>query len=281
MTTSSVVADMTTNRNPLDHLQTVSLAELNSQAALQTRTDRKYLVVASNLTGLFGVLPDEARVLDIDGRQHASYTSTYFDTPSLDSYLGAARSRPNRFKVRVRTYLDTDVHYLEVKTRNRTGTTSKVRRSAEAGDHERLDQVDRAFVLDALTDKSMGRFEMKLAAAVLALRPTLSTHYERLTLLIESGADGPRPKPTPSRTTIDTSLAFSAPGHEPLHHHDLAIIETKTAGPPSAVDRILWRSGHRPVRVSKYAIGLALFNPDLPATKWNRILRREFGWQPT
>lgn len=268
------------NQNPFEHLETVSLATLNTQAALQTRTDRKYLIAAPDLAGLFPRLPAGVRVLEIDGRLHASYTSTYFDTPTFDSYLGAARSRPNRFKVRVRTYLDSDVHYLEVKTRNRTGSTSKVRCSVEAENHEGLGHSDRTFVVETLADKSVGRFKDNIAPVVAALDPTLSTQYQRTTLLIEPQTTGLAATPTPSRATIDTSLAFTAPGRSPLNHPGLAIIETKTPGPPSLIDRLLWRAGQRPVKVSKYAVGLALFHPGLPATKWNRVLRREFGWKP-
>ncbi len=268
------------NHQPFDALATVSLDELNGQAALQTRTDRKYLIAAADLASLAAMLPTTTRVLEIDGRRRSAYQSTYFDTPAVDSYLGAARARPNRFKVRVRTYLDNDAHYLEVKTRDRSRRTSKVRCSVAADSHLHLGADGHAFVVDRLTDELVGRAGADHAAMVGSLQPTLRTHYERTTLLIAPQLGGARRTSAPSRATVDTSLAFSAPGQPRSSHPDLAIIETKTVGPPSAVDRLLWRHGHRPAKVSKYAIGLALFNPDLPATKWNRILRRDFGWKP-
>ena len=54
----------------------------------------------------------------------------------------------------------------------------------------------------------------------------------------------------------------------------LAVVETKAGATPSAVDRLLWAAGHRPVRLSKFATGLALLHPDLPANRWHRTLRR-------
>ena len=54
----------------------------------------------------------------------------------------------------------------------------------------------------------------------------------------------------------------------------LAIVETKTGATPSSTDRLLWRHGHRPVRISKYGTGLAVLHPDLPATPWRRVLDR-------
>lgn len=58
------------------------------------------------------------------------------------------------------------------------------------------------------------------------------------------------------------------------------VVESKSAGPATPVDRLLWRNGIRPARISKYCVGLAALDPALPANRWNRTLRRYFGWQP-
>ena len=110
-----------------DHLAPTSLAELNSAAGLLTRVDRKYLVPLERAQELVGGLTSEARVLDIDGRRRFSYASTYFDTPGLEAFMLTARKRRRRFKVRTRTYLDTGLCFLEVKTRGARGTTVKRR----------------------------------------------------------------------------------------------------------------------------------------------------------
>ena len=57
----------------------------------------------------------------------------------------------------------------------------------------------------------------------------------------------------------------------------LAIVETKTPGAPSSADRWLWAAGHRPAAISKYATGMALLHPELPANKWHRVLTRELA----
>ncbi|MET0966868.1 MAG: hypothetical protein ABWZ02_10745 [Nakamurella sp.] len=59
------------------------------------------------------------------------------------------------------------------------------------------------------------------------------------------------------------------------------ILQTKSPGAATPVDRMLWSQGHRPVSISKYCTGLAAVTPGLPANKWNRTLRNHFGWQPT
>lgn len=266
--------------DPFIGLATVGLAELNSQAALQTRVDRKYLLPRHDLVGLFNGIGATARVLKIDGQQRFGYESTYFDTPTFDSYLDSARSRPNRFKVRTRTYLDSNIHYLEVKTRSRASETIKTRRPAMADQHEVLTPVNQEFIAETLRHELPVRSGGDEAVTVAALRPALTTHYERTTLLVEPVSVESSIAPVPSRATIDTALAFTAPGRQRQSHPDLVIIETKTSGQPSPIDRLLWRSGHRPAKVSKYGAGLALMCPHLPAAKWNRILRHNFAWLP-
>jgi len=110
-----------------DHLAPTSLAELNGAAGLLTRVDRKYLVPLERAQELVGGLISEAQVLDIDGRRRFSYASTYFDTPGLEAFMLTARKRRRRFKVRTRTYLDSGLCFLEVKTRGARGTTAQRR----------------------------------------------------------------------------------------------------------------------------------------------------------
>ncbi|WP_256693388.1 VTC domain-containing protein, partial [Actinomyces oris] len=133
-----------------DHLAPTSLAELNSAAGLLTRVDRKYLVPLERAQELVGGLTSDARVLDIDGRRRFSYASTYFDTPGLEAFMLTARKRRRRFKVRTRTYLDSGLCFLEVKTRGARGTTVKRRMGYHPDDASRLTGPGRAFVAACL-----------------------------------------------------------------------------------------------------------------------------------
>ena len=91
----------------LDRLPPVRLDELDKVAALLTRRDRKYILPIPAAERLVDALEGRCRVLEIDGRRHFRYESVYFDTADHISYLGAARRRTRRFKVRTRSYLDT------------------------------------------------------------------------------------------------------------------------------------------------------------------------------
>ncbi len=249
----------------------VGLDELDATASLQTRVDRKYLLPATQLALLLPQIHDSARVLEIDGRRDFGYWSTYYDSPDLVCYLAAARRRPRRFKVRARTYLDSDLHFIEVKTRNGRGRTVKTRRMTTGSDHVALSPMSRQFVATTLAEQ-IPRFGLGEATATVGtLTPTLDTEYSRLTLLIPSDS---------TRATIDTRLSVSLPDGRAARLDDHVIIETKTSGRRSPIDEALWSLGVRPTKLSKFGTGLALLRPELPAAKWNRVLRSELGWVP-
>ncbi|MDN5821700.1 MAG: molecular chaperone, partial [Brachybacterium sp.] len=97
------------------------------------------------------------------------------------------------------------------------------------------------------------------------LFPALETTYRRTTLLV--GSEG-------SRVTLDESLIWRGRNLQPYLLDDLVVLETKAAAAPGAVDRRLWRSHHRPQRISKFATGTALLYPGLPANRWHRTIDR-------
>lgn len=250
----------------LDRLPAIGLAGLTERAELLTRTDRKYLVDLSALPGLVGALADgesPVAVLEIDGRRHFGYESVYFDTPALTSYLQAARRRPRRFKVRTRTYLDSEATFLEVKTRDGRRRTVKTRMDRPSGQDRwepPLDASARTFVAGLL-----GRSVPDVGMVVSTLTPTLATRYRRTTLHLPDDA---------ARVTLDVQLRATDRHGAALVVPGLAIVETKTLGRACAADRVLWQRGLRPIKVSKYATTMAALHPGLPAAKWRPALRR-------
>lgn len=231
----------------------VSLEELNERASLLTRVDRKYVLTPAVADAFVAALPASARVLEIDGRRAFRYTSTYFDTAGLDAFLATARRRPRRGKVRTRTYLDSGDAFLEVKTR-RKGSTVKSRIPWMG---ERIDRDAAGFVAQALAEGGV-----QLDSSLL---PALRVDYPRSTILLpDAGA----------RVTIDSDLTYRLPGQDATWHvNGLVIVETKSAGMSSPADQLLWRLGHRPAGISKYATGLAALRPELPRNRWHRLLQ--------
>ncbi|MFI7079544.1 polyphosphate polymerase domain-containing protein [Micromonospora sp. NPDC049903] len=238
----------------------VGLADVLGQAALQTRVDRKYVVPVDALPDLLDWLTAYAQVLEIDGERSFRYESVYFDTPRLASYHCAAYRRRRRFKVRTRTYLDSAQCWLEVKISGARGSITKHRLPYQP-QHRATVDPGRAFVDEALVREAVAP-----AATGGSLAPVLVTGYRRTTLLLPA---------TASRVTIDTGLTWQD-GDLVLRLPDLAVVETKTGSAATQADRLLWRAGLRPVRISKYATGLAALRPDLPDSPWRRTLRRHF-----
>lgn len=237
----------------VERLPAIGLAELDAVAPLLTRRDRKYIVPADTAARLVMALRGRCRVLEIEGRRHFRYESVYFDTPERSSYLGAARRRSRRYKVRTRAYLDTGRCALEIKTRGTHGQTIKQQHDHPVDGRGRLDVEAQEIIRACPLIGEQGA----------ALEPALTTRYTRITLLLDG---------TEARVTIDTGMEAEAPDGRVIALPGMVIVESKSAGPPSRADRLLWSLGHRPTRLSKFCTSLALLFPDLPSNRWTRAL---------
>lgn len=241
-------------RATVDSLPSVSLEELNDTAELLTRVDRKYVVSPEVLADVLATHADGLKALEIEGRRTGSYRSVYYDTPELTSYLAAARKRPRRFKVRTREYVDSGTAAVEVKLRSARGDTVKHREWLDGG-------IGRGTELPSVIAYASTFASVNEVAHL--LRPTLTTTYQRTTLLGNAG-----------RVTIDAGVGAEDARGAACTYGDLLIVETKSAAGAGAFDRELWSRGVRPARISKYATSLAALYPDLPANRWHRTLTR-------
>jgi hypothetical protein len=239
----------------------VDLAQLLAAAELTTRVDQKYLVPQGVLPELLAALPRHLAVLSIDERRVFDYESVYFDTECFALYHQHLQGRRKRYKARTRTYRDTGEVMFEVKLKGRRGETVKERVPYAAGGVGELTCEGLAFLTDVV-DRAYG-------LPVPTLGPRVTTSYSRSTLVdLQQRA----------RVTIDLDLRWSD-GQTCCTATDLALVESKSSSGSGAVDLALARMGIRPVRLSKYCIGVALLNPDMAANRWNRLLVRHFGWQ--
>lgn len=251
----------------------VDLTEVQELADLQTRVDRKYVVPTSMLADL---LADHQglRVLEIAGRRRFGYESVYFDTPALQSYRSAAHGRRRRFKVRTRTYADSGECVFEVKVKGGRGETVKERLAYDRASAASIDPQARAFAATVLQQALPDARHV-----VAALAPTLVTTYDRTTFV--DPVAGTRltcdaallctPAPQ-DRSGLAAEGGYSTAGHAGLG--DQVVLESKSPGTATAVDRWLWARGHRPVSLSKYCVGLAALDAALPSNRWSRTLRR-------
>ena len=244
----------------LGRLRTIELADVLATAALQTRVDRKYVVPLHQFVTVLERWSDQLSVLRIDDLRLFRYESVYFDTPGLATYRQHAHGRRRRVKIRTRSYLDSGECLLEFKRVGGRGETVKERYPYH---------LDRRHELDAeacaLARERLGG----IAAA--PLQDVLTTAYHRATLVDPCQGH---------RVTCDVNLRFERGERRFGPLEGFVLVESKTVGAASPVDRALHGAGVRPVSLSKYCVGMAVLDPGLPANRWNRELRRHFGWRP-
>lgn len=201
----------------LRHFQEISLEDLNAKAALQTRVDRKYVLPVEAAKDLLSQLQPVAEVLKIaDSRSHP-YASTYFDTPELESYHLAAFGRRRRFKVRARTYVESGLSFIEVKTKGANKVTVKERVPYLASDNSGLSAEAQNYVHQTLSAGQITNVDVS------AFKPVLTTEYDRSTLLIAK--DG-------ARATFDFGLTISNGTTQKIRFDHLVVVETKSGATP-------------------------------------------------
>lgn len=251
---SEVLAQVAAGLVPVD------LPTVLAHAGLQTRVDRKYLLEPAQFQMLAGRLGDSFRVLEIDGRRQFGYESVYFDTRELDLFRAHRQGQRLRYKARTRTYVESAECMFEVKLKGRRGETVKHRMPYDVRHRQQLN-VEAARFLGDLLHEAYGK-------PVPVLQPVVTTAYSRATLVdLEAGA----------RMTCDVDLVCFDDAAS-TRAADMVLVESKSSGSGSLADQVLREMHVRPIAISKYCIGIALLHRHLAANKWNRTLRREFGW---
>ena len=266
--------------------KSISLKAMNKKAAMQTRVDRKYIVDAETAAKVLSTLDADASVMDIKGQRDFAYDSVYFDTPQMQSYHSAAYSRDDTFKIRTRSYLDSKLTFLEVKTDGEQDMTVKKRISYTFEKRDTLTAEGREYITAALGGI--------LASPVHKLEAVLTTGYRRATVFLPQSEKNP----VASRMTVDTNLTWTPLSENILmagvnyrnYHGNLVgtvyglpnavIIETKSGVEPSVADQHLWDAGITPSKISKFATGMAALNPQLASNKWAETLENWMHLEP-
>ncbi len=97
------------------------------KVSLMERTDKKFLVPATELNEILEAVSMDYYILEINGKRMLQYNTYYYDTNDDILYLSHHNGRLNRYKVRKRTYVETDTTYLEIKFKSNKGKTVKTR----------------------------------------------------------------------------------------------------------------------------------------------------------
>lgn len=251
----------------LNTMSAIDLATLDAGAALLQRVDRKYLVSLATFGRLLSRLQHHGdwAVLQIGGTRLFTYESVYFDTPALTTYRAHLQQRRRRFKVRVRSYVDSGQCMLEVKRKGAGGMTLKERQPHDPARRLELGPEALRFVEDAIAPT--GRPHGASRVDVRELRPIAATSNRRATLAsLEAGA----------RLTVDTDLLCGGTQSAVALRPGYVLLESKVEGHAGFADRLLWSLGARPLSISKYCVAVAALGLDLPSNPWRRTMQSYF-----
>ncbi len=236
----------------LEQFSPVYLDQLG-RAALMDRQETKYIFRDKKISNLLPELKADYRVLDIEGLRICNYRTVYYDTPDYLFFQQHQRGAGQRWKIRQRTYLNSQRNFLEVKHKDNRKRTRKKRIETENN-------------LDRFT-KSEGRFlSATLPFPVEELHPILEVRYTRTTLVNNDNLE---------RITLDSRLAFDN-GQTSLALDGLMIAEVKQAGynPGSPFMAQLKMKGIRSSAFSKYCIGISLLNPGIKHNRFKPTLHQ-------
>jgi hypothetical protein len=244
----------------LSALPGATLAEVDAAAALQHRTDRKYLISLDQARTLVRLLADRHHVLDLAGRRTTSYLSTYFDTERLGAWHAHVQGRRRRWKVRTRLYAEDGLCRVEVKTKDGRGATVKHALAVPPAAYGELDAQAAEFVDEVLEEASIGVTAKELV-------PAAEIRYVRAALAdLDHG----------TRVTLDSALTCHLGDRTAALHTDHVLVETKGSPQLASADRLLLRLDARPVSLSKYIVGQSLLTPGLPDNDVRRLTRTHF-----
>ncbi|HCG54708.1 MULTISPECIES: polyphosphate polymerase domain-containing protein [Brevibacterium] len=243
----------------LERIEPISLGQLNEQARLMTRIDRKYFLPRDLFVSLLRATENEFKVLQIGQKKRFEYRTIYFDSPQFRFFRDHVQGRRHRFKVRTRTYMETGTCHLEVKSKGYRGQTVKERIAHPIDSPGTLSESDHDFI-DSIIGGGSGR-----TVSANQLEPVLETIYDRITLCHDQ-----------QRLTCD--LDIRAINDEGRHDgpHDV-LVETKSAGGGGVWDTLLKQRGVRPHKVSKYCVAASLLYPELPSNPWKQTIKRYFA----
>ena len=58
---------------------------------------------------------NEYQILEIENKRLCNYEMLYYDTADLQLYNNHLKNRANRYKIRSRNYVDSDLRFFEIK----------------------------------------------------------------------------------------------------------------------------------------------------------------------
>ena len=237
----------------LNTMEPITLEQM-SDIRLMNRLDTKYVASKAQLVQLLGMVQDKYYVQETLERRIIPYLTTYYDTKDHLMYMMHHNKRARRVKVRVRTYVASNLTFLEVKRKNNHARTKKKR--IEVPSQENFRETEGVCEL----------VQRKTGFDLHQLNAVVRNCFDRVTLVNKGKTE---------RLTIDFNIGFH--NFETEHDHgtdQLVIIELKRDGNVFSPVCNLLRDIHvHPTGFSKCCIGMAITDPSLKQNNFKPKLR--------
>ena len=232
----------------LSGFASISLEEMNGVSLLK-RVDTKFLTTSSELSELLPYLYSDYQILEIDGNRLMNYSTLYFDTQDLRCYKEHHNGKAKRHKVRIRKYVESDICFLEVKEKQNSGMTNKVRCSID--DFETTLSTESKQFIEKATKKDW------------ELKPALHNYFQRFTLVNTQRSE---------RVTIDLGLKYKTDSTT-KQFKNVVIVEVKQEkqNTRTPIYSILKSNRIRTVSFSKYCMGVSTVFTDIKSNKFKEM----------
>jgi hypothetical protein len=241
-------------KNIIDSFAPISLNEMDD-VRMMRRVDNKFVLNIRQLPVLLQKALVDYYLLEINHIREQIYETTYYDTNDYTMYNQHHNGKLNRYKIRVRKYVCSNLGFLEVKRKNNKGETIKNRiKCPEIDNH--LDFAGSTGFLEKYTP-----YSDKI------LWPKLVNRFSRLTMVNKDFSE---------RITIDFNLKFSdLKYHTHLVTSNLCIVEIKRnrESKKSPFLNTLFELKISNSGFSKYCIGLAILNPEVKTNLFKQKIR--------
>lgn len=227
----------------------ITLKEMDG-VKLMDRTDTKFLFNIDQLPKILEEAASFYKILDMDGNRISRYKTLYFDSENFKLYNEHHSGKLNRYKIRHRTYVESNLGFLEVKFKNNKGRTLKTR----------IKEIE----VPQLTDgKAFDFLQKTLPFDPLILIPKIWINYSRITLVNKISAE---------RLTLDLNLEFERDGEKELLNQ-LVVAEVKQDSKVASPFISIMRKKHiREGSISKYCFGVASSFPEVKRNNFKRKL---------
>jgi len=237
-------------RNCLQPFRKVTLTDLD-KVKLMNRTDVKFCLHITQLPAVLKAIQSEYLLLEINNETIFKYDNTYFDTADDQMFLCHHNGRSNRYKVRVRNYVESNLNFLEIKLKNNKGRTIKER-------------VVKQEFRPEFTNGEIDFLEQVTPFTGPQLVPKVESFFNRFTMVNNQFTE---------RVTIDICPGFRNSDKE-IILDNLVIIEIKQnkSNDQALITRVLRSQKIRRQGFSKYCIGRSLLEENIKKNNFKPLL---------